>query len=134
MVDPTTDQKLAYRLESTKPFKTVVESLERLAPEHQFRVLAVHDVQKTLAEKGFERGPLTIVEVCNASNAHKALQMDINVALFLPCRFAVYTEGNKTVVALSRPTLIADMLPEAGLEELAGQVEEMLKKVMQAAV
>jgi len=97
-------------------------------------VLAVHDVQKTLAEKGFERGPLKIIEVCNAGFAYKALQKTIDVSLFMPCKFSVYTEGNKTVVALARPTMITEMLPEAGLEELAGQVEETLKKVMAAAI
>lgn len=133
-METTTDQKLAYRLESDKPFETVVENLERLSPEHQFRVLAVHDVQKTLAEKGFEREPLTIVEICNAGFAHQALQKEIDVALFMPCKFTVYPAGNKTVVTLSRPTMIVEMLPEAGLEELAAKVEETLKKVMVAAV
>ena len=127
-------EKLAYRLESEKPFETVAENLEKLTPEHQFRVLAVHDVQKTLAEKGFERGPLKIIEVCNAGFAHKALQKSVDVSLFMPCKLSIYTEGNKTVVTLARPTMIAEMLPEAGLEELAGQVEETLKKVMAAAV
>ncbi len=133
-MDTITDQILAYRLESDKPFETVVENLERLSPEHQFRVLAVHDVQKTLAEKGFEREPLTIIEICNAGFAHQALQKEIDVALFMPCKFTVYHAGNKTVVTLNRPTMIAEMLPGAGLEELAGQVEETLKKVMAAAV
>jgi uncharacterized protein (DUF302 family) len=126
--------KLTYRLESDKPFEAVTDNLEKLVPKHQFRVLAVHDVQKTLAEKGFERGPLKIIEVCNAGFAHQALQKEIDVAQFMPCKFAVYTEENKTIVALSRPTLIAEMLPNSGLEKLAGEVEETLKKVMQAAV
>lgn len=133
-MEMTMTEKLAYRLESEKSFEMVVENLEKLTPEHQFRVLAVHDVQKTLAEKGFERGPLKIIEVCNAGFAHKALQKSIDVSLFMPCKFSVYTEGNKTVVTLARPSMITEMLPEAGLEELAGQVEETLKKVMAAAI
>ena len=77
---------LAYRLRSDKPFDEVSANLERLSPEHQFRVLAVHDVQETLAEKGFERGPLKIIEICNAGFAHQATQKDINGALFMPCK------------------------------------------------
>jgi uncharacterized protein (DUF302 family) len=133
-METTVKEKLTYRLESDKPFETVVANLEKLAPEHQFRVLAVHDVQQTLAEKGFTRDPLKIIEVCNAGFAHQALQNEINVAQFMPCKFVVHTEGGKTVVTLGRPTMIAEMLPEAGLEELAGQVEETLKKVMVEAV
>lgn len=124
----------AYQLRSDKSFDEVAANLERLSPEHQFRVLAVHDVQATLAEKGFERGPLKIIEICNAGFAHEATQKDINVALFMPCKFTVHTEDNQTVVTLARPTMIAEMLPNAGLNELAETVEETLKKVMVEAV
>ena len=126
--------KLAYRMESDKQFAEVAAEIEKQAVEHQFRALAVHDVQKTLAEKGFERGPLKIIEVCNAGFAHKATQKDIHVALFMPCKFTVHSQGNKTIVTLARPTMIADMLPDAGLNELAAEVEDTLKKVMAAAV
>ncbi len=127
-------EKLAYRLESAKPFGDVVESLQKLSAENMFRVLAVHDVQETLAEKGFERGPLKIIEVCNAGFAHQATQLDINVALFMPCKFTVHTEDDKTVVTLARPTLFAEILPGSGLDDLAAEVEETLKKVIAAAV
>jgi len=127
-------EKLAYRLESSKPFAEVAAALEKQTAEHKFRVLAVHDVQETLAENGFERGPLKIIEVCNASFAHQATQRDINVALFMPCKFTVHTEGDKTIVTLARPTLFSELLPDAGLDDLAAEVETTLKKVMAAAV
>ncbi len=129
-----TDNKLAYQLRTKKSFDEVCADLEKLSPENQFRVLAVHDVKATLAEKGLERGPLKIIEICNAKFAHTATQKDINVALFMPCKFTVYTDGDETVVTLARPTIIAEMLPDAGLEELAAEVEETLKKVMTESV
>jgi uncharacterized protein (DUF302 family) len=125
---------IAYTLTSNQPFEVVVALLEKLVAENKFRVLHVHDVQATLAEKGFERGPLKIIEVCNSGFAHKALQKDINVALFMPCKFTVHTEGGKTIISLGRPSIIGQMLPGSGLEELAADVEKTLKKVMEAAV
>jgi uncharacterized protein (DUF302 family) len=125
---------MKYTLESSKSFDTVVENLEKQVPEHKFRVLAVHDVQNTLAEKGIQRGPLKIVEVCNAVFAHEATQKSIDAAMFMPCRYTVYTEGDKTVVNLMRPSMISEMLPDAGLEDLADQVETTLKKIMEASV
>lgn len=125
---------LAYRLESTKPFGEITEALKTKSQENMFRVLAVHDVQETLKEKGFERGPLEIIEVCNASFAHEALNKDVSVAMFMPCKFTVHTEGDKTIVTLARPTMIAEMLPDSGIDELAGKVEETLKKVMESVV
>ena len=127
-------EKLAFRLESRKPFDTVVQNLENQAAENQFRVLCIHDVQATLAEKGFERGPLKIIEVCNAKFAHEALQKDISVAMFMPCRFTIHEEGDKTVVTLSRPAMIAEMMPHIGLSELATSVEATLTKVMKASI
>lgn len=128
------ERTLAYRLESEEPFDTVVARLEREAAENQFRVLHVHDVQATLAEKGFEREPLKIVEVCNSRFAHEALGKDVEVSLFMPCRFVVHSEGGKTVVTLARPSMIADMLPDSGLDELANDVERTLRKVMEDSV
>lgn len=132
MTESTT--QLAYRLESDKSFDEVVGALEKLSPEHQFRVLAVHDVQETLAEKGFERGPYKIIEICNAGFAHEALGKDTTVGLFMPCRFTVHTEGDKTIVTLGRPTMIASILPDSGLEEMAEKVETTLKEIMTKAV
>ena len=126
--------QLSYELTSAKSFDTVVANLERLTPEHQFRVLHVHDVKATLAEKGFERGPLKIIEICNAGFADKALAVDVAVALFMPCKFVVYESAGKTHVSLGRPTLISQMLDDPGLAELAADVELRLKKIMQSAV
>ena len=127
-------EKLACRRESQLPFDTIVNNLQEQSVANQFRVLAVHNVQKTLAEKGLEREPLTIIEVCNAGFAHQALQQAIEVSLFMPCKFSVYTEGKKTVVLLALPSMISAMLPDAELEKLAGEVEDRLKKVMEAAI
>ena len=126
--------QLLHRLESDKPFDTVVANIEKQVPENKFRVLAVHDVQETLAEKGFTREPLKIIEVCNAGFADTALRKSINVALFMPCKFTIYPENGKTVVNLARPSMIAQMMPDTGLDELAGQVEKQLIKVMEESV
>jgi len=126
--------ELGYRKETDKSFDTIVENIERLTPEHQFRVLAVHNVQETLAEKGFERGPYKIIEICNAGFAHQALGKDVSVGMFMPCRYTVHIENDKTVVTLAKPTTIAEMLPESGLSDLAATVETTLKKIMEEAI
>ncbi|MBD3404118.1 DUF302 domain-containing protein [candidate division GN15 bacterium] len=132
----TTETRLemGYKLSSDKAFDDVVTSLEENVAKHQFRVQGVHDVRQTLAEKGFEREPLKIIEVCNASFAHQALSKDIDVAMFMPCRYSVYTKDGRTHVTLARPSMIARMLPGIGLEPLAEEVETTLKKIMEESV
>lgn len=124
----------AHRLESDKPFDEVVRNLHEQTAAHRFRVLAEHDVQATLAEKNLERGPLKIVEVCNAGFAYEATQKNVGVAIFMPCRYSIHTDNGKTVVTLGRPTMIAQMMPEAGLADLADEVEQTLKTIMEKSV
>ncbi len=127
-------EKFIYEKITDKSFDEVVANIENQTAEHKFKVLAVHNVQETLAGKGFERGPLKIVEICNAGFAHTALQKDPNVALFMPCRYAVYTDDDKTIVKLLSPNMISQLMPEAGLDELAGGVNETMKSIMDASV
>ncbi len=127
-------ENMGYRLESDKSFDAVVGKLEKETAANKFRVLHTHDVQATLADKGLKREPLKIIEVCNANFAHEALQKDMAVSLFMPCRFVVHTEGGKTVVTLAKPSMIARMLPDSDIEQLAMDVEATLKKVMEVSV
>ena len=129
-----TKDMLALRLKSELPIEKVIENIQEKAAENSFRVLAVHDVKETLAEKGFEREPLSIVEICNSGFAYKALQKDIDVSLFMPCRITVYAEKGSTNLILARPSMIAEMLPGAGLESLAEEVEEVLVKIMKESI
>jgi len=119
-----------YTVESDRSIDDVSAFLEKIAPEYNFRILAVHDVKETLAEKGFEINPLKIYEVCNAGFAYKALSKDINVAMFMPCRIILRQEKGKTVITLARPSMISQMLPDSGLDDLAGEVEMQLKELI----
>ena len=121
---------MTYVAQSELSFEEVSEKLEKVSAEKGFRVLAVHNVKETLAGKGFEIERLKIFEVCNASFAHKALQKDINVSLFMPCKIVVRPESDKTLIVLMRPSMISEMLPEAGLNEIAGEVEKQLIEVI----
>ncbi|MCM2272921.1 MAG: DUF302 domain-containing protein [candidate division Zixibacteria bacterium] len=124
----------AYSVTTGKPFAEVVAAFERLVPENQFRILHTHDVQATLAQKSFQRGPLKIIEVCNAGFAHKALQINMDVALFMPCRYTVYEQNGKTTVSLAWPSMISQMLPETEFRAPAEDVEAKLIAIMKEAI
>ncbi len=125
--------EIEYHVDTDRPFNEVVADVERLSAEKSFRVLHVHDVQATLAEKGFERGPLKIIEICNGKFAHEALKENISVSLFMPCKINVYTEGGKTRIKAMRPAAIADFMPQAGLEQLAGEVDKIVVEIVDRA-
>jgi uncharacterized protein (DUF302 family) len=124
---------LDYTVVSGRPFEAVVADVERITAEKKFRVLHIHDVQATLAEKGFSREPLKIIEICNSKFAYEALSKDMQVSVFLPCKINVYTEGGKTVIKAMRPAAIKDILPASGLEAVALEVDKIVVDIVDRA-
>jgi uncharacterized protein (DUF302 family) len=84
-----------------------------------------------LAEKGFPREPLKIIEICNARYASQVLNKDVKISLMLPCPISVYTEGGKTHISTLLPTSIVQFFPQAGIEDLASEVESIVLKIIE---
>jgi uncharacterized protein (DUF302 family) len=120
-------------MESSKSFDETVKSIEQKAAEKGFRVLHTHDVAATLAEKGFQREPLKIIEICNARYASAVLERNVKVSLMLPCPISVYREGGKTFVSALLPSRIADFFPGEGMEPIASQVETAVLAIIKEA-
>jgi uncharacterized protein (DUF302 family) len=116
-----------------KAFDEAVSAIERKAAEKGFRVLHTHDVAATLAEKGFPREPLKIVEICNAKYASQVLAKDVKISLMLPCPVSVYVEKGKTHISTMLPSSIVQFYPEAGIEDLASEVEKIVLEIVEGA-
>jgi len=125
--------ELDYTVRTDKDFDSAVEAVIQATADAGFRVQFVHDVAATLAEKGFERERVTIVEMCNAKYASQVLAADVKIGLLLPCPIMVYAEGGSVFIATMRPTLIGGFFPEAGIDEVAAQVEAILIRVIDTA-
>ncbi len=120
-------------VETQKPFEEAVFAIEKKAAEHGFRVLHTHDVAATLAEKGFPREPLKIIEICNAKYASRVLSKDVKISLMLPCPISVYVKEGKTHISTLLPSSIADFFPQAGIEDLAREVESVVLEIVEEA-
>ncbi len=114
-----------------KPFNEAVAALQQKAAESGFRVLHTHDVAATLAEKGFPREPLKIIEICNAKYASQVLNKDVKISLMLPCPISIYVQEGKTHISTLLPTSIAEFFPQAGIEDLASEVERIVLKIIE---
>lgn len=122
-----------HTVKTSKSVDEATRAVEQALAEKGFRVLAVHDVQATLAEKGFEREPMRIVETCNARYAHEVLQADPSIALMLPCPVVVYEKDGETLISTLRPSVIGSFYPNAGIEDVAAEVEAILLSVVGSA-
>ena len=124
---------LAYTQTSAKSFDDVVRGVQEAVAAKGFRVLYVHDVQATFAEKGITREPYRIIEVCNVKFASQALAADPMIGLMMPCKINVWTEKGETKIALLLPSLLADFFPQANVGNLGREVEAILRDVVDTA-
>ena len=123
-----------YKATTQKSFADVVAAIQAQTQVNGFRVLHIHDVQATLAEKDFQREPLKIIEVCNAKYAHTALMIDVTVSLLMPCRINVYREEGKTVICTVRPKALVTIFNNNELKEFADEVEDVLIRIIDQSI
>jgi uncharacterized protein (DUF302 family) len=119
-----------YTVPASRSFDEAVSAIERNTVAKGFRILPIHDVAATLAEKGFKREPLKIIEICNAKYAHEVLHKDIATALMLPCPIAVYKAKGKTWISTMLPSVLGELFPSIGIESLAAQVEKAVVSII----
>ena len=126
-------ESLDYTVETKKGLDEAVEAVQAKSREKSFGVLHVHDVQATLAGKGFPRGPLKIIEICHPQHAHDVLEKDVKISLMLPCPISVYVEKGKTFISALRPRLMGAFYPEAHIEAVADTVDRAITAIVDEA-
>ena len=120
---------MLYITETKKAFDTAVKDLEEAVKRNKYGVLHVHDVQKTLKEKGIDfPNRVRILEVCNPQRATQVLTGNMAVNMALPCRISVYQEGGKTKIGMIRPTALLALFP--GAVDLKAVAEEVERETM----
>ena len=85
-----------------------------------FGTLTEIDVQATLAEKlDATIEAYVILGACNPELAHRALEVEREIGLLLPCNVVVRADGERTIVQALDPQLIADVPGTPGLRPIA---------------
>jgi len=98
--------------------------------EQGFGVLTEIDVAATLEAKlGVQRAPLKILGACNPTFAHRALELDPEAALLLPCNVVLEAVDGGTKVSVVDPRELMDA-PE--FAELAGEAADKLAAAVAA--
>lgn len=126
---------MLYTVETKKDVETAARDLEDAVKRNKFGVLHVHDLQKTLKEKGVDfPNACKILEVCNPQRASQVLTDNMAVNMALPCRISVYREGGKTKIGMIRPTALLGLFPGApGLKPVAEEVERETMRMIDEA-
>ncbi|MDH5573754.1 MAG: DUF302 domain-containing protein [Gammaproteobacteria bacterium] len=113
------------------------EAITKVTEELQkegFGVLTEINVKAVLKKKlDLDKRPYTILGACNPVLANKALTAEPDIGLLLPCNVVVREEENGTItVAFMDPSAVLQLVQQAGIAELAGEVKAKLERVRDA--
>lgn len=122
-----------YTTTTAKAFDEAVTSVQDEIAGAGMRVLYVHDVQKTLGEKGFAMEPFKIVEFCNAKFANDFLNVDIKIGLCMPCKINVYIKDGQTYISGMRPIVLSQFFPNADLGEMPAKIDRIVQTIIDNA-
>ena len=122
-----------YTTATTKSFDEATLGVQDEIAKAGMRVLFVHDVQKTLVEKGFQREPFKIIEFCNAKYADEFLNIDIKIGLCLPCKINVYVKDGQTVISGMRPIILSQFFPKADFGDRPKEIDQIIQNIINNA-
>lgn len=123
---------MKYVVTTDKTVDQVCEDIQQVVPAHQFGIVAVHDLQETMQKKGVEFDQaVKVFEICNPKKAKAVLEKDMDLAMALPCRMAVYEDAGQTKISMMAPAAMLKMLnSDPELEAVALEVETTFKEII----
>jgi uncharacterized protein (DUF302 family) len=128
------DRPYAYTRRMDGALADVIARTRAALAAEGFGVLTEIDVQATLEKKlGVARRPYLILGACNPPLAHRALEAEPAVGVFLPCNVTVFEgdDGGIYVQAI-RPEAMFALIEAPAMEPIAREVGARLERVMAA--
>ena len=120
-----------YKKQTNLSFTDTIIKVKEELQKEGFGVLTEIDVKATMKKKlNIDYDNYIILGACNPSFAHKALQADKEIGLLLPCNVIIYENDGNVIVSAIVPTVAMGIANVSELNEIARQVEEKLKKVI----
>jgi len=122
-------------VETNKTFTQASDDLDAAVKDHQFGVLHIHDIAKTLCSKGIDFAEkCRVFEVCNPIQASKILALDMSLNMALPCRISVYTEDGTTKIGFIKPSkILAGLSDDPTLKTIGNEVEATMIQMVEQA-
>ena len=114
-------------------FDTAIATITEELKKEGFGILIEIDVKETLKKKlDVDFRKYKILGACNPHFAHEALKAEDNIGTMLPCNVIVQErENGKVEVSAVDPVASMMAIQNKKLVEVANEVREKLKKVIQ---
>ena len=120
-----------YKTEVNLSYSDAINKVKELLKKDGFGIITEIDVKNTLKNKlNVDYDNYIILGACNPPFAFKALKIERDIGLILPCNVLVYEEQGKTFVVTIKPTFSIGLINKEKLKYLAEDVENKLKNVI----
>ncbi|HUX93908.1 MAG TPA: DUF302 domain-containing protein [Ignavibacteriaceae bacterium] len=114
------------------PFDKAVEKVTDELKKVGFGVLTEIDVKETMKKKlNVDYKNYKILGACNPPIAHKALQIEEELGLLLPCNVIVYEKEGKCAVSVFNPMIMTQLIDNKEMIAIAEEVKSKLLTVLE---
>ncbi|WP_373085649.1 DUF302 domain-containing protein [Sneathiella sp.] len=127
---------MKYIVDTEKKIDQAALDIEEAVKDNSFGVLHTYDLKETLKSKGIDLPQeCRIFEICNPKQAAAVLAEDMDMNMALPCRISVWeNEGGSVKIGMLSPKdMLISLSPSPVLAKIAGEVEDTMKTIIQAA-
>jgi uncharacterized protein (DUF302 family) len=133
MVEQTTRYGISTTVSMS--YDRAVEQTKAALAREGFGVLSEIDVSATLKKKlDVDFRPYVILGACNPPLAHRALQVERDLGLLLPCNVIVYAadDPGQSVVAAMDPVEALELTGNESIRPIAEDVKARLTRVLES--
>ncbi len=126
--------KYYFNINLTTSFDDAVTRVIDALKKEGFGVLSEIDIQATLKKKlDVDFRKYKILGACNPPFAYKALQIEDNIGLLLPCNLIIQEapDGSISVAAID-PLASMSILNNVELSNIAEEIQKKLKRVIES--
>jgi uncharacterized protein (DUF302 family) len=114
------------------PYEKAVPAVKAALQEQGFGVLTEIDARATLKEKlGHDMEPYIILGACNPQLAHRALDLDRQIGLLLPCNVVVRAEDDaRSIVSALDPQVMVSVPENEDLRPIADDAGQRIRAAL----
>jgi uncharacterized protein (DUF302 family) len=114
-------------------YEDAIARVTELLKEQGFGVLTEIDVKATLKKKiDKDVAPYAILGACNPRLAARALELEPDIGLLLPCNVIVAQQPGGTRVGIINPQSMVEFTDNPALAEVSREADARLRRVMDA--
>ncbi len=128
-------QDFSLKYKSEKSIEEIATKIKNEVENSGFKVLnelnLSEKIRKTL---NIDYEDYLILEVCNPKFAQEILSQEKSAGVFLPCKIALFQDGNETKIEFQKPTFISTFFYSKPIESITEKIETILNEVIKSSL